>query len=434
MKWMNWAGNQSTKPLGVSFPHHEDGIRRCVLEASQRGQRLKVVGTGHSCSAIAAPDETRMLSLSNLQELIHLDKEGFTATFDAATPLHKVNIKLDEEQLALSNLGTISAQTLAGAMATATHGSGLNYGVLPTSIRSLRLIRADGELVDINAEGSSAFAAAGVSLGSLGVITRMTIACEPVFNLHLQQEATTLESIEKRFDTLLENEHCKFLWIPHTNMVVQWIANRTKAAVTQTSSFKDWWRARCLGNTIHEMLLLASLNRSTALPSINKWMAEHFFSHADERVDKSYRIFNIPITIRQRVLEYAIPLEHTFAALHAISALLKEKNLYVHAPIEIRFANQDSFWLSPAFGRQVCFIGVIMYRPFGLESAYKDYFCAVDEIMRRFDGRPHWGKIFNLDRQDFAAQYPKWEEFAALRKSLDPKGMFLNPFLKSLFA
>jgi len=90
--------------------------------------------------------------------------------------------------------------------------------------------------------------------------------------------------------------------------------------------------------------------------------------------------------------------------------------------------------LSPAFGRQVCFIGVIMYRPFGLESAYKDYFCAVDEIMRRFDGRPHWGKIFNLDRQDFAAQYPKWEEFAALRKSLDPKGMFLNPFLKSLFA
>jgi L-gulonolactone oxidase len=167
---------------------------------------------------------------------------------------------------------------------------------------------------------------------------------------------------------------------------------------------------------------------------VNRWLAELVCGATTERVDKSYNIFNIPITIRQYVAEYAIPIEHTFAALHALMALIDEKGLCVHAPIEVRFGAGDDFWLSPAFERPSCFIGVIMYRPFGREPAYLDYFSAVEEIMARFEGRPHWGKWCGGNWTTIRKRYPKWAQFSALRKDWDPSGVFLNPFLQGVFA
>ena len=434
MRWRNWARTHSATPLAVVRPRNELEVSQVVRAAAAQGQRVKVAGTGHSVSAIAAPEGAWWLGLDRLEKLRSVDRNGLTATFGAGTSLTDVNRELDRVDLALSNLGTISAQTLGGALATATHGSGLAYGILPTHLRSLRMIRADGHPVELRADGSDAFLASGVSLGALGVVTEVTIACEPAFRLRLRQVATTLDSVERRASTLFKNEHFKLLLIPHTKTVFQWSANRTTATATRKGRYREWLKARCLGNTLHEILLLSSMKKRSAQARVNKWLSEYVLGAKTERVDKSYKIFNIPIAIRQHVAEYAIPIEHTFAALHALTELISRKDLCVHAPIEVRFSAADDFWLSPAFERRSCFIGVIMYRPFGHEPAYLDYFCAVEEIMERFEGRPHWGKWCGADWAKIRETYPKWAQFSALREDWDPSGVFLNPFLEGVFA
>ena len=433
MRWRNWARTKSATSLGVVRPDSEDELCQFVQATASRGERIKVAGAGHSVSAIAAPEGTWLLELDRLERFHGFDRGRHMVTFGAGTSLTEVNEKLDSLDLALPNLGTISAQTLGGALATATHGSGLTYGVLATHVRSLRMVRADGNPIKINADHSDAFLASGVSLGALGVMTEVTIACERAFRLKLRQRKTTLESVENRASSLFKSEHFKLLLIPHTNAVFQWTAHRTKAPITQIENYLGWLKARCLGNTLHEILLLSGMQSRSGQVRVNKWLAESVFGPSAERVDKSYKIFNIPITIRQHVAEYAIPIRYTFDALQALTELVDRKELCVHAPIEVRFSAADDFWLSPAFGRCSCYIGVIMYRPYGREPAYRDYFLAVEEIMSRFGGRPHWGKWFREDPERIRKNYPKWAQFSELRQGWDPSGLFLNPFLDRLF-
>ena len=426
--WYNWAGTVGSRPERVLHPQGEADVIRAIEDARGAARRIKVIGSGHSCSPIAASDGAWQLSLERLSRIHHVDEAAGTASFDAGITLEALHPLLATHGLALSNLGTISAQSFAGAMATATHGSGMGYGILPCHVDAIRIVDGRGEVRTFG-RGDADFFGVGVNLGALGVITSVTVRCESQFRLHLVQERTSLGDLEPRLETLLRNhEHVKFLLVPHTEHAVLWRADRTQEPATRTS-IGDWLRAHFVANPLHEFVLAASRLAPRSLSHVNRILGGLLFPRTSSAIAIGHRVFNIPIHVRQDVMEYAIPLECTFEAIGKLRELI-EGRFMAHLPIEVRFARGDDFWLSPAHGRDTCYVGVIMYRPYGRAWNWKPYFGAVEELMLSFGGRPHWGKHFSLEAAQMSDRYPRWVNFGALRRRMDPDGMFLNPFLE----
>ena len=426
--WYNWAGTVASRPERVLRPQTEAEVIRAIEDAGRTGARIKVIGSGHSCSPIAASDGAWQLSLERLNRIHQVDEAAKTASLDAGITLDALHPLLAVHGLALSNLGTISAQSFAGAMATATHGSGMGYGILPCHVDSIRLVDGRGEVHRLG-RGDADFFGVGVSLGALGVITRVTVRCESQFRLRLVQERTSLRELEPRFETLLSNhDHVKFLLVPHTEQAVLWRADRTREPARR-KSIGDWLRAYFVANPLHEFVLAASRLAPRSLGHVNRILGGLLFPASSSAIALGHRVFNIPIHVRQDVMEYAIPLDCAFEAIGKLQDLI-EGRFMVHLPIEVRFARGDDFWLSPAHGRDTCYVGIIMYRPYGKAWDWKPYFRAVEELMATFGGRPHWGKHFDVEADQLSERYPRWADFGVLRRRMDPDNMFLNPFLE----
>lgn len=165
------------------------------------------------------------------------------------------------------------------------------------------------------------------------------------------------------------------------------------------------------------------------MPWINRVWGWLLFSRPRTVVDRSDRVFNIECLFRQHVDEWAVPVEHLPAALQDLRRVIEAEGLTAHFPVEIRFVQKDDVWLSPAYGRDVAYIGVIMYKPFGFVAPYERYFDLFEQIMGRYEGRPHWAKRYNSTPADLAAMYPHWQDFLDMRAITDPDQVFVNPWL-----
>jgi L-gulonolactone oxidase len=162
-------------------------------------------------------------------------------------------------------------------------------------------------------------------------------------------------------------------------------------------------------------------------------LAERWLIGGDAEVTgRSDRVFTFPIRVRQHVMEWAVPVSWAADAVRAVKELVERHGFFAHAPVEVRFAPADDAWLSMAYGRATCYIGVISYRPFGREVAHEPYFREVDRAMAAFGGRPHWAKVHYRDQETLGELYPRWADFADLRGKLDPAGLFLNAELRRL--
>ncbi|KAI7881637.1 L-gulonolactone/D-arabinono-1,4-lactone oxidase [Lichtheimia hyalospora FSU 10163] len=388
----NWAKTFTCTAEILFEPTSEDEIVKILHVAREYNKKVKVFGSGHSPSDLACTQGI-MINIDKMNALLRVDKQDCTVTVEGGMSLHKLNAVLAEHGLALSNLGSISDQSIAGIICTATHGTGAHYGCLSTMVMDMTLVTANGDIVRCSStENSDLFVAAQCSLGALGVITRVSLQVEPAFHLEAIQKPYKFDNVLNDWDAVIHSaEHVRVWWMPHTNDCVVWRANRTNKPKKLMPP--NWILERGIGVHAYQFMLNVARYKTSIIPSITRFMFDTIHSRPLHVIDDSYKVFNFDCLFPQYVNEWAIPWDNAPQALRDLDTFIKTSNLKVHFPVEIRFVDEDDIWLSPCYKTKMCYIGVIMYRPYGNPVPYKKYWKAYEDIMRSNGGRPHWAKV-----------------------------------------
>ena len=421
--WKNWAGNQQCTPERIERPATEQGLVRIIKQAAAAGQRVKVVGSGHSFTGIALTDG-RLIKLDGYARVLSIDREKQTATVQAGIPIARLSRELDKQGLALENLGDINYQSISGAISTATHGTGHALGGIATQVTGLRLITGDGSIVDCSAEKEpEIFSAARVGLGALGIISTVTLRCVKAFNLHAIEMPERVDEVLERLDENIQtNDHFEFFWVPNTGWALTKRNQRTTAPVVTRGLWKEFRDDILVSNFAFEALCRIGRLRPALIPRVARALPQ---TGRTEYIDKSYRVFSSPRMVRFYEMEYGIPAEAAIEAFNRVRSFLKQSGLVPIFPVEVRFTKGDDIPLSTASGRDSCYIAVHVFE--GMQ--YQQYFEAVEDIMNDYAGRPHWGKLHFQTAGTLVPRYPQWDEFQKVRSRLDPEGRFSNPYL-----
>ncbi len=425
--WQNWGRSASARPSRVEFPRTTEAVVRAIAAARAAKLRVKPVGAGHSFSAIAvAPDV--LLDLTDLTGLVSVDRERNRVTLRAGTRLHQIPALLAPYGLAMENLGDIDRQSISGAVSTGTHGTGARFGGLATQIAGVRLVTASGELLTIDdSENSELLPAVALSLGALGVLVEVTVQCVPAFVLHALEQPEALSAVLGDLDDrVAAADHFEFYWFPHTDRAMTKTNTRLPESAPRhpLPPVGKWIDDTLVGNGLHQVACSVAKAIPATIPPINRLSVKLWGDR--EFTDASSRVFATSRGVRFREMEYALPVENARAAFDALRALVDEHGWRISFPVEVRFAAADDRWLSTAHGRPSAYIAVHRY----WRDDPAEYFEAVEQVMLSFGGRPHWGKMHNLDAAILRERYPRFDDFVALRDRLDPDRVFQNAYLE----
>ncbi len=424
-RWRNWTGDQACAPAAFEQPTRVEDVAEAVARASERGWTVRVAGAGHSFTDAVLTDGL-MLSLDRMNRVLDVDRASGLVRVEAGITLHAVNEVLAANGLALANLGDIDVQSVAGATATGTHGTGARLPNLSAGLHSLELVLADGSRLEVNeASDSDAWRAARISIGALGVVTAVTVRAVPAFTLRAVDEARPLEDVLESLDELVDsNDHFEFFTFPYSPLALTRTNNRGDDAPRPRAHLKAWTDDVLLNNHVFGLACRFGRRFPSAIPAVNRLVSR--LSGKRQRVDRSDRIFASPRRVRFTEMEYAIPRADAAEAVRAVRGLVEERGLAVSFPLEVRWVTPDDAFLSPAQGRETCYVAVHVFH--GME--WEPYLRGVEAIMEGFDGRPHWGKRHFQTATTLAPRYPDWDRFGAVRARLDPGGRFANGYVR----
>ncbi len=426
--WRNWAGNQQAAPRRVVTPRTTGDVVSAVRAAASAGLTVRMAGTGHSFTAAAATEGV-LLRPDRLNELRSVDTATGLVTADAGMRLRAFNERLAEHGLALANMGDIQEQTLAGAIQTATHGTGRDVAGLVSQVEGLELVLADGRVVTCSrAERPDLFDAARAGLGALGVITAITWRAVPAFLLQAREEPMRWDEVLVRLDELAAgNEHFEFYWFPHTDGCLTKRNNRMPGPARPLGRLRRWWDDEFLSNSVFEVANRIGHRFPGAITAINQVSVRAL--GARTYTDTSYKVFTSPRRVRFKEQEYAIPREELPGALREVRALIERNDWRIGFPIEVRLLPAEDAWLSMAYGRASAFIAIHVFHA----DRHEEYFRGVEEIMTALGGRPHWGKLHTRDASYLEGVYPRFGNFLVLRDRLDPDRLFANAYTTRVF-
>ena len=424
MTWRNWAGDQACEPAEVVAPGDLDELSNTIVRAGERGLKVRVAGAGHSFTPAVLTDGV-LISLERMGRLLHIDEASGLVRVEAGITLHVLNELLDGYGRALENLGDIDVQSVAGATATGTHGTGTRLRNISAGIHSIELTLADGSRVEVDEAGDAdAWRAARVSIGALGVVSVMTLRTVPAFTLRAVDEPKPLDEVLERIDELADsNDHFEFYSFPHSSVANTRVNNRVDDVPKPRSRFKQWMDDEFLVNGLYGSTRKLGRMFPSTIPALNRVAARAWGT--SHRTDRSFSIFASPRKVRFTEMEYAIPRAHAVEAIRAVRAAADRKELNVSFPIEVRFVAPDDAFLSPAGGRDTCYIAVHVYE----RMEWARYFGEIEAIMKGFEGRPHWGKRHFQTAETLQPLYPEWGRFAAVRDRLDPNRRFTNDYV-----
>jgi len=439
----NWAETYSATPRRYYEPESVEAVQAIVAAAAAERRVVKVVGSGHSPNDCVMTDDT-VVSLRHLCRVLVVDLEARLVKVQAGITLADLSEALDRVGLALPNLGSISEQAFAGAIATGTHGSGLDYGALATTVVELQIVAGDGSLHTASRTSHpDLWAAARCSFGALGIVTAVVLQVVPAFDLEAVETPSTLPTVLAALPGRWRSApYYRFWWFPHTDAVVEWHATprppHTARPRRPRTCTPRWAAAHAgallravVGVHLYQVALWFALFVPRLIPWINALWFTALFSYTRRQVDRSDRVFNFDCLFRQHVDEWAIPLESLPQAMAALKVMLDTSGHKAHFPVEVRPVPADDTWLAPSAGRASVYIGIIMYKPFGVECDYLAYFRQFEDLMLTFAGRPHWAKDFHLRGDaDFEPLYPHWHDFKRMRDAMDPAGVFANDFVR----
>jgi FAD-linked oxidoreductase len=420
--WSNWAGEQRCAPAAIERPESEAELAQVVSAAAARGQRVKAVGSGHSFTDCACTDGV-MIDMTAMQRVISADPQSGLAVVEGGIKLHAVGPQLAAHGLGLENQGDIDAQSITGATATATHGTGARFQNLSARIVALRLVTAGGDVLDLS-DGDD-YLAARVSVGALGVISRVTVQAVPLYTLHRRDEPRSLAETIEQLDAHVDgNDHFEFFVFPYADRALTRTTRRSDEQPSPPPQWKRKLNEDIIENTALDLICRAGRRFPSAAPRLNRLMTSAM--SGGEVSDRAYKVYATERRVKFTEMEYAIPRVHARDAVERVIDLVKRRALPIMFPLEVRFAAPDDAFLSTAYGRDTCYIAVHQYR--GME--FETYFRAVEEIMDGFEGRPHWGKRHYQSAAVLRERYPQWDRFQAVRDRLDPARVFLNDYTR----
>jgi len=426
--WTNWSGLETARPTRESTPGDVGDVVAEIRRAVQENDTVKMVGTGHSFTAIAAPEGT-LLRPQGLTGIVGVDRDAMTVTARSGTRLADLNAALEALGLSLHNMGDIAEQTLAGAISTGTHGTGGRAAGLAAQVVGLELVTGTGELLRATREeNADVLDLARVGLGALGVLTTVTFQVEPLFVLEAEEQPMSWDEGLDTFDEMTATaDHVDMYWFPHTDRLLTKRNTRLGTDLSQRRPlprWKSWVDDDFLQNTAFGVLT-ASANRSPrVIPRMNRLAASLLSPRT--YADVPHRVFTAQRRVVFREMEYAVPRAAGLDVLRECRAALDASALRISFPVEIRVAPADDIPLSTAGGRDSFYLAFHTHR----DAEHRDYFALMEPILRAHDGRPHWGKVHTRTAADLAPAYPRFEEFLALRDRLDPRRVFANAYLR----
>ncbi|MGH2829347.1 MAG: FAD-binding protein, partial [Actinomycetota bacterium] len=288
--WRNWAGTASCAPQAIHRPADAAGVATIVAAAARRGERVKVAGSGHSFTGAACTDG-HVIRLSEMKRVVSVDRDARRVTVQAGIRIDELAAALAEHGLALPSLGDIGYQTVAGAIATGTHGAGLRYAGIAAQVRALEMVLADGSTLSCSAESQpEVFHAARVGLGALGAVVTVTMECEDAFTLHALEEPVRLPELLERFDDIASSqEHAEFFWFPHTDRALLKRNNRTDQPPRPPGRARAWFNDVFLANRVFDLACRAGRAQPAWIPGIAR-IAGRALSRR-EYSDRSDRVF-----------------------------------------------------------------------------------------------------------------------------------------------
>jgi FAD-linked oxidoreductase len=419
--WRNWAGDEVCTPAAIAHPASTEELTAAVEGAAHAGLRVRVAGAGHSFSDIACTDGL-LLKLDRMADVIDIDRSSGLVRVQGGITIRALNRRLSTHGLALENLGDVDAQSIAGAISTATHGTGARLANISSQVRALTLVLADGSMLECSAErDGELFRGARVGLGALGVITEVTLQCVPAFTLRGVDAPASLARTLERFEELaLGNDHFEFYAFPHAATALTRTNNRTHEQPRPRSRASAYLNDVLLTNHAFGLICRLGRRRPQRIPLLNRLVTR--LAGRSERLESSAAIFTSPRLVRFTEMEYALPREHTPQAVTRVLEMIPRRGFAVPFPIEVRTVAADDALLSPAGGRESGYVAVHMFEG----MAWEPYFRAVEEIMQELGGRPHWGKRHFQSAAELRPRYPAWDRFQAIRARLDPDGRFAN--------
>ncbi len=424
-RFTNWAKNESCTAQNFFQPETEEQI----VELVQAGSKIRVVGTGHSWNDICLSPDT-LINFDRYNNVLHLNREKLQLKVQPGIKLWQLNEYLDSHGLALANLGSVSEQSLAGAVSTGTHGSGINYQILGSQMEEFTLIKSSGEKTTLHRErDKDLFNMCVVNLGCLGIISEITLNVVPAFRLRDLTFVMPFDEALERLDEFIhQTDHFKMWWFPHTERMVIYRYSRTSEQPND-SKVRQWFMDEFISVNMYRLLLkIGSINRHWRI-GINKSLVKNFITPLD-RIEKSYKVFNVPEPPLHRETEWAFDISVAKELLREYKNMINSSVHRLNFIQEIRFAKADNFTLSGCYGRDTIWLGAYNADKFG----WNELLSAFESLAKKSGGRPHWGKEFNADKEYFRSAYPKYEEFNSLRKQFDPGQKFTNRFISNIFS
>lgn len=416
-EWQNWSGGQKARPASLLYPDSEEALATAILTATAP---VRAVGGSHSFSPVVATPGT-IISLEALNGMVAHDPKTLTATFWAGTRVAATGPVLKAVGQGLLNEADINMQSLGGAVSTATHGTGRLLKSYSGNVTHLRLLTADGTAIDCSAEENrDIFNAARVAVGSLGILSQITLQNRAAYRL---RETTTVLDLKEAMAAIEaerdRHRHMEFFAFPFGGKAIVKRMNLTTDAPTPVEAADD-----------NELLDFAA-DTARKYPWTNPWVQRlvGMFIRDSERVGESFDIFASPRTVAFNEMEYTVPADRGLECLEEVANTIQRAGINVFFPIEFRYTAADDCWLSPFSERPGASISVHQYH----KQDYRPLFRLVEPIFWKYQGRPHWGKLHTLTAKNLRALYPRFDDFLRVRRELDPQGRFLNPHARQLF-
>jgi FAD-linked oxidoreductase len=415
--WSNWSGSVAARPTAIERPRTESELSAIVA----RSRKVRVVGAGHSFMPLCETDGT-LLSLADMEGDVEVSADCTRASAPAGMSLAKLTAALWDKGASMVNQGDVNPQALAGALATGTHGTGAELGSLSTAGRGFRLMMPDGSLVSCSAnENPDLFEAQRLSLGLLGVATRIEFDVLPAYHLEERLETYRLDEVAERWDELAaQNRHVEFFIFPYSDTAM------LKILQPKPSEGEMREQADMNDTTFRRVCDLCA-----TLPFLTPFVQKKILpaNMRRRRVGPAYRIFPSDRTVKFEEMEYELPRANGWPALREVIGWIRKKRLPVTFPFEFRIVAADDIWLSPFNGRIGASISMHQYA----RMPFQALFVEAEKMFRAHDGRPHWAKRHTLTEAEVHALYPDAAKFCEVRKSVDPGAKFANAHLAALF-
>jgi len=419
--WSNWSGGQTCQPAGRYDIGSEEELSSLLRNTLGP---IRPIGSGHSFSPLI-PTDGHLVVIDQLSGILDSDAQRNQVTLGAGSRLGDLGAPLNNIGQGMINLPDIDRQTIAGAIATGTHGTGVTLQALSSFITSLRLVTANGSVMDIDSSDEDLLHAARVNVGALGIVTQVTMQNREAYKLKKREWAAPTEDILANFDELAaSHRHFEIFPLVYSDYSLVLSIDETDEEIGEVELDLE---------PREDAPVAESLSQSeNPTPAERRRLSNARAARIQptETVDLSYKILSNVRNTRFNEMEYSVPADVGAECLREILRTIYDQAIDVNFVLEYRYVAADDDWLSMSYGDHP-HATISIHR--AASEDYRSYFNTIEPIFWKYGGRPHWGKLHSLTHSELTELYPRYRDFMELRQELDPQGRLLNPHLRALF-